>query len=109
MGAGHKRATQYEHLDPDALNDTKTEVLGKQIWRVIPYGFRYKMRALTGVLANGMARFADLLPFVFIGFAVDYYAGNETDGFFGSMRGFLDESIFPLMTDNLAVGYGILI
>ena len=109
MGAGHKRATQYEHLDPDALNDTKTEVLGKQIWRVIPYGFRYKRRALIGVLANGMARFADLLPFVFIGFAVDYYAGNETDGFFGSMRGFLDDSIFPLMTDNLAVGYGILI
>ena len=24
--------------------------------------------------------FADLLPFVFIGFAVDYYAGNETEG-----------------------------
>ena len=71
MGAGHKRAKQYDHLTPEDLNESKVEVLGKQIWRVIPYGFRYKKRALTGILANGMARFADLLPFVFIGFAVD--------------------------------------
>ena len=109
MAAGHARSTQYQHLPPEELNDSKTEVLGKQIWRVIPYGLSYKKRALTGVLANGMARFADLLPFVFIGFAVDYYSGNNTDGFFGSMRDFLDESVFPLLTDNLAVGYGILI
>jgi len=109
MGAGHARATQYNHLSPEDLNDSKIEVLGKQIWRVIPYGMRYKTRALIGILANGLARFADLLPFVFIGFAVDYYSGNNTDGFFGSMRDFLDESIFPLLTENLAVGYGILI
>lgn len=109
MGAGHARSTQYQHLPPEELNEDKTEVLGKQIWRVIPYGLNYKKRALVGVLANGMARFADLLPFVFIGFAVDYYSGNNTDGFFGAMRDFLDESIFPLLTDNLAVGYGVLI
>lgn len=109
MGAGHARAAQYDHLPPEDLNDSKTDVLGKQIWRVIPYGMKYKKRALIGILANGMARFADLLPFVFIGFAVDYYSGNNTDGFFGTMRDFLDESIFPLLHDNLAIGYGILI
>ena len=109
MGAGHTRAKQYEHLTPEDLNSQKTDVLGKQIWRVIPYALSYKKRALTGIAANGVARFADLLPFVFIGFAVDFYSGNDTDGTFGVMRDFLDESIFPLLTDNLAVGYGILI
>ncbi len=109
MGAGNPRAAQYDHLSPEELNTAKVEILGKQIWRVVPYGMQYKKRALTGILANGMARFADLLPFVFIGFAVDYYAGNETEGIFGSMRDLLDDTIFPLVTDNLAVGYGLLI
>ena len=109
MGAGNPRSAQYDHLSPEELNSAKVEILGKQIWRVVPYGLQYKKRALTGILANGMARFADLLPFVFIGFAVDYYAGNETEGFFGGMRDLLDDSLFPLITDNLAIGYGLLI
>ena len=109
MGAGNPRAAQYDHLSPEELNASKVDILGKQIWRVIPYGMNYKKRALTGILANGMARFADLLPFVFIGFAVDYYAGNDTEGTFGSMRDLLDDTIFPLITDNLAIGYGLLI
>ena len=109
MGAGHARATQYDHLTPEDLNDQKVEVLGKQIWRVIPYALSYKKRALTGIAANGVARFADLLPFVFIGFAVDFYSGNDTEGFFGGMRDFLDYTLFPLFTENLAIGYGVLI
>jgi len=109
MGAGNPRSAQYDHLSPEELNSSKVEILGKQIWRVVPYGLQYKKRALTGILANGMARFADLLPFVFIGFAVDYYAGNETEGFFGGMRDLLDDTLFPLITDNLAIGYGLLI
>ena len=74
MGAGNPRAAQYDHLSPEQLNSKKIDILGKQVWRVIPYGMRYWKRAVTGILANGFARFADLLPFVFIGFAVDYYA-----------------------------------
>ena len=109
MGAGHARSAQYDHLSAEDLNSEKIEVLGKQIWRVIPYALSYKGRALAGMVSNGLARFADLLPFVFIGFAVDYYSGNNTEGFFGGMRDFLDNSLFPLLTDNLAIGYGVLI
>ena len=109
MGAGNPRSIQYDHLSPEELNDSKVDVLGKQIWRLIPYGLQYKRRALIGILSNGMARFADLLPFVFIGFAVDYYAGNDTEGTFGVMRDFLDNTLFPLLTDDLAYGYGFLI
>ncbi len=109
MGAGNPRSAQYQHLSPEQLNSEKVEILGKQIWRVIPYGMKYKQRALVGILANGMARFADLLPFVFIGFAVDFYSGADTEGFFGGFRDFLDDSLFPIVSDNLAYGYGILI
>ena len=109
MGGGNTRATQYEHLSPEELNSEKVDILGKQIWRVIPYGMKYKNRAIVGIIANGLARFADLLPFVFIGFAVDYYSDATTEGFFGGMRDFLDDSLFPIISDNLAYGYGLLI
>ena len=66
MGAGNPRAAQHQHLSPEQLNSDKIDILGKQIWRVIPYGMKYKKRALVGILANGLARFADLLPFVLL-------------------------------------------
>jgi len=109
MGGGNTRATQYEHLSPEELNSEKVDILGKQIWRVIPYGMKYKNRAIVGIIANGLARFADLLPFVFIGFAVDYYSDATTEGFFGGMRDFFDDTLFPIISDNLAYGYGLLI
>ena len=109
MGGGNTRATQYEHLSPEELNSEKVDILGKQIWRVIPYGMKYKNRAIVGIIANGLARFADLLPFVFIGFAVDYYSDATTEGFFGGMRNFFDDTLFPIISDNLAYGYGLLI
>ena len=108
MGAGNPRSVQHDHLAPEELN-SQVSVLGKQIWRVLPYATNYKGRATLGILSNMMARFADLLPFVFIGFAVDYYSNIETHGFFGTFRSFLDESLFPLISDDLSIGYGVLI
>ena len=109
MGAGHVRAAQYDHLSVEDLNSDKAEILGSQIWRILPYAGNYKQRAFIGIVSNGLARFADLLPFVFIGFAVDFYSGDTTEGFFGGFREILDETVFPLFTDNLAIGYGFLI
>jgi ATP-binding cassette subfamily B protein len=89
--------------------DDGTAVLGKRIWRVLPYIKLYWRRATLGIACNGLARFCDLLPFVFIGFAVDFYSGNPSEGFFGSMRDWLDYTLFPVFTDDLAIGYGVLI
>ena len=101
--------TRAQSISTTGTEDERTQVLGRRIWSVIPYIKPYWLRALTGILSNGMARFSDLLPFVFIGFAVDYYSGNMDSGAFGSMRMWLDENLFPLISDNLAIGYGALI
>jgi len=85
------------------------QVLGRRIWRVVPYIRPYWRRAVTGIASNGMARFFDLLPFVFIGFAVDFYSDKVSSGSFGAMREWLDTTLFPMFTDDLAIGYGVLI
>ena len=103
MSRGHAISTS-------GTEDESTQVLGRRIWRVLPYIKPYSGRAAMGIGSNVMARFSDLLPFVFIGFAVDFYSGNEDfSGFFGSMRLWLDENLFPLISENLEVGYGVLI
>ena len=60
-------------MSPEDIN-AGAEVLGKQIWRAaVPYAKKYPKRALTGIFANAAARFFDLMPFVAIGLAVDYF------------------------------------
>ena len=71
MGAGNPRAAQYDHLSPEELNSSKVEILGKQIWRIVPYGLQYKKRALAGILANGMAIFSYLRAVIALVFAYD--------------------------------------
>ena len=97
-------------ISTSGTEDESTQILGRRIWRIFPYIKPYKKRAYVGIFSNAMARFSDLLPFVFIGFAVDYYGGNDDfSGFYGSMREWLDGTLFPLISDNLAIGYGLLI
>ena len=62
-------------MEPNDIND-KTQVVGRQIWRVVPYAKRYPGRVVAGIVGNAMARFFDLMPFVAIGLAVDYFTGN---------------------------------
>ena len=49
------------------------QVVGRKIWRIVPYIGRYWQRALGGILANAGARAFDLIPFIAIGMAADYY------------------------------------
>ena len=81
----------------------RSQVLGRQIWRVVPYAKRYPGRVLSGVLGNAMARFFDLMPFVAIGLAVDYFTGGALSG---------PQIIQDFVTSfggDPAIGYGVLI
>ena len=61
-------------------SDTEDEaqIVGRQIWRIIPYVTRYWQRAVGGVFANIGARAFDLIPFIAIGMAADYYNPNNS-------------------------------
>jgi len=63
-------------LSAEEINADR-QVLGRQLWRMVPYIRPYKMRAIAGIASNALARAADLLPFVAIGFAVDYYTSGK--------------------------------
>ena len=58
--------------DSSDIVDDK-QIVGRKIWRIVPYLKRYWRRALGGVVTNGIARAFDLIPFVAIGMAADYY------------------------------------
>ena len=58
--------------DASDLTDEK-QVVGRKIWRIVPYVKRYWRRAVGGVAANAAARAFDLIPFIAIGMAADYY------------------------------------
>ena len=89
-------------MTPDDINSQR-QVLGKQIWRVVPYAKKYPKRVVTGFMANGIARVFDLMPFVAIGFAVDYFTT-------GSMAGpQIFQDLILAINPEPAYGYGFLI
>tara|TARA_A100001037_G_scaffold93_1_gene103 strand:- start:1529 stop:3250 length:1722 start_codon:yes stop_codon:yes gene_type:complete len=56
------------------------------------------------------ARIFDLVPFVFIGFAVDYYNGNmDSGGRLGELRALIDDFFLNYIVDDQALTYGVLI
>lgn len=58
--------------------EDETQIVGRQIWRIVPYVTRYWQRAVGGVMANIGARAFDLIPFIAIGMAADYYNPNNS-------------------------------
>ena len=58
--------------DESDLLDEK-QIVGRKIWRIVPYLKRYWKRAAGGVAANAAARAFDLIPFIVIGMAADWY------------------------------------
>ena len=89
-------------MSPEDINES-AGVLGKQIWRIVPYAKKYPKRVLTGIFANAAARFFDLMPFVAIGLAVDYFT---TDILSGPQ---LVQDMVTTIHSDPAVGYGVLI
>ena len=63
MTRAHAAKANSDKMSPEDINDS-ADVLGRQIWRVVPYAKKYPKRVLTGIFANAAARFFDLMPFV---------------------------------------------
>ncbi|MCH1541384.1 MAG: ABC transporter ATP-binding protein/permease [Candidatus Poseidonia sp.] len=103
MSRGRGSASKSDVMSPEDINEG-AQVLGKQIWRVVPYAKKYPKRALTGIAANAAARFFDLMPFVAIGLAVDYFTNDRTL----SGPQIIQDTVTLFGTDP-AIGYGILI
>ncbi len=81
-------------------NIEDNQILGKKIWRIIPYLKNYWKRASLGIGSNAFARAFDLIPFVAMGFAVDYYEGGVVSG---------PDFFVDLISGNPEIGYGVLI
>ena len=102
MSRRSNRGPKVESLAPEQLNEGR-QVLGKQIWRILPYAKAYPRRVLSGIFANMAARFFDLMPLVAIGFAVDYFTSDSMSG------PQLIQDMVLAISDNAAIGYGVLV
>ncbi len=85
------------------------QVVGRKIWRVVPYVKKYWRRAMGGVAANAMARAFDLIPFIAIGMAADYYRDEVFTS--GSVRNFVTSDAIPGLgpISPIELGFGLLI
>tara|TARA_B100001175_G_scaffold306890_1_gene305506 strand:+ start:8223 stop:10118 length:1896 start_codon:yes stop_codon:yes gene_type:complete len=93
--------------DSDAIDER--QLVGRKIWRIFPYVKRYWKRALGGILANGGARAFDLIPFIAIGMAADFYRdATFTDG---TIKNFVTSDLIPSVgpISSEEMGFGILI
>ena len=70
MAYGAPSEQEVDLMSPNAENE-KSQVVGRQIWRIVPYAKRYPKRVVAGITSNAMARVFDLMPFVAIGYAID--------------------------------------
>ena len=75
-GGGHGTG----NIDPMAPSHDKKQIVGRQIWRVVPYAKKYPGRVFSGIFSNAMARMFDLMPFVAIGYSIDYFTENKMSG-----------------------------
>jgi len=94
--------------DESDLFDEK-QVVGRKIWRIVPYLKRYWKRAAGGVAANAAARAFDLIPFIVIGMAADWYqSGTFTSSVIQSL---VSSSHLPEVgpIGSVEFGFGLLI
>jgi len=94
--------------DESDLLDEK-QVVGRKIWRIVPYLKRYWKRAAGGVAANAAARAFDLIPFIVIGMAADWYqSGTFTSSVIQSL---VSSSHLPEVgpIGSVEFGFGLLI
>ncbi len=85
------------------------QVVGRKIWRIVPYVTRYWKRALGGILANAGARAFDLIPFIAIGMAADYYQSKTFTS--STVERIVSSGLFPEIgpIESVELSFGILI
>ncbi len=73
-----KAAEREERERFDGVDESgDKQVLGKQLWRILPFIKPYKGRFVLGIVANAGARACDLLPFVAMGLLTDAVLNGE--------------------------------
>ena len=102
MTRGASAAVDVDLMAPSPENDKK-QVVGRQIWRVVPYAKKYPGRVFSGIFSNAMARMFDLMPFVAIGYSIDYFTINKMSG-----PELLQDFVIAI-PGNIEIGYGFLI
>ena len=87
------------------------QVVGREIWRIFPYVIRYWQRALGGLLANMGARVFDLIPFIAIGMAADYYNPDNPQFTNSRVESFVTIESIPDLgpISSTELGFGLLI
>ena len=97
-------------LDSSDLGDDD-QIVGRKIYRIIPYILAYWQRALGGLLANIGARAFDLIPFIAIGMAADYYNPNNSMFTDATVERIVSLDILPNIgpIGSIEFGFGLLI
>ncbi len=91
--------------------EDETQIVGRQIWRIVPYVTSYWQRAVGGVIANVGARAFDLIPFIAIGMAADYYNPNNSQFTNSIVEKVVTSESIPEIgpIGSVELGFGILI
>ena len=85
------------------------QVVGRKIWRIVPYIKRYWRRAVGGFVANAAARAFDLIPFVMIGAAADWYQSKTFTN--STLKSLVNSEHLPSLgpIGSIELGFGLLI
>ncbi|MBA46255.1 MAG: ABC transporter permease [Euryarchaeota archaeon] len=97
-------------LDSSDLGDDD-QIVGRKIYRIIPYILAYWQRALGGLIANIGARAFDLIPFIAIGMAADYYNPNNSQFTDATVERIVSSNILPSIgpIGSIEIGFGLFI
>ena len=103
MSQGPKGEKPVEFADGTSESGDK-QVLGRQLWRIIPYIKPYRKRFALGIISNAAARAFDLLPFVAMGLLTDAVLSGDIQ----ELRGFAFYGLLILGSfTGLAIFQGI--
>ena len=94
QAAASRELTSISKDSSDLVDEA--QIVGRKIWRILPYVTRYWRSAVGGIAANAGARAFDLIPFIAIGMAADFYQSGS----------FTSSRVERIMTSNLIPAIG---